>query len=205
MRGLSIWCVALVLSLAAGLSGTSCAAQAAPGDEEKPHNNSGQQNARQDAKAEDDARNDDASVKKISWRVKLLKDFATDQEAIWTSPAHVRLVDADWLIPLGAATGIMLATDTDFSRHLSNSPSRLRHANDFSNYGIGALAGAGAGFYFLGVMTHDPHEQETGLLAGEAAIDVLDPLYAMKYAFARERPQTDNSRVNFFSGGDSIP
>ena len=205
MRGLSIWCVALVLSLAAGLSGTKCAAQAAPGDEAKPHNNSGQENARQDAKPEDDARNDDASVKKISWRVKLLKDFATDQKAIWTSPARVRLVDADWLIPLGAVTGIMLATDTEFSRHLSNSPSRLMHANDFSNYGIGALAGAGAGFYFLGVMTDDPHEQETGLLAGEAAIDVLVPVYAMKYALARERPQADNSRGNFFSGGDSFP
>ena len=28
----------------------------------------------------------------------VFKDFAEDQKAIWTSPLHVRLVDADWLV-----------------------------------------------------------------------------------------------------------
>src|ERR1700677_107582 len=71
--------------------------------------------------------------------------FAKDQEGIWTAPAHLRLVDVDWLLPLGAATGVTLATDTEVSKHLSNSPSRLKHANDFSNYGIGSLAAGGGG------------------------------------------------------------
>lgn len=30
----------------------------------------------------------------------VLKDFVQDQKEIWTSPRHVRLVDAEWLVPL---------------------------------------------------------------------------------------------------------
>jgi hypothetical protein len=135
----------------------------------------------------------------------LLKDFLQDQKAIWTCPAHVHLVDADWLIPLGAATGIMFATDTEYSKHLSNSPSRIKDSGDVSNYGIGAMAGVGAGFYFLGYLTHDDHERETGFLAGEAAIDSLVPAYALKFAFGRERPDQDDYRGDFFKGGASFP
>ena len=94
----------------------------------------------------------------------LLKDFAHDQKAIWTSPAHLRLVDADWLLPLGIAAGGMLATDTETSKHLSNSPSRLKYSMDFSNYGIASMAAAGGGLYLWGHITHDDHKRETGLL-----------------------------------------
>ncbi len=52
-----------------------------------------------------------------------------DQKAIWTSPFHVRLVDADWLVPLGGAAAAMFATDTEVSKHLSNSPSRISNSN----------------------------------------------------------------------------
>ena len=140
-----------------------------------------------------------------AFHARLLQDFLQDQKAIWTSPAHIQLVDADWLIPLGAATGIMLATDTEYSKHLSNSPSRIKRSGDISNFGIGAIVGAGAGFYFLGYLTHDEHKRETGLLAGEAAVDALVPTYALKYAFGRERPLQDDYRGNFFTGGDSFP
>ncbi len=69
----------------------------------------------------------------------VFKNFAEDQKAIWTSPLHVRLIDADWLVPLGVATGAMFATDTEVSKHLSNSPSRLSTSNNFSNYGVASL------------------------------------------------------------------
>jgi Capsule assembly protein Wzi/PAP2 superfamily len=148
---------------------------------------------------------DEESANENALNAHLLKVFLQDQKAIWTCPAHIHLVDADWLIPLGAATGIMLATDTEYSKHLSNSPSRLKHSNDISNYGIGAIGGVTAGFYFLGYLTHDDHQRETGLLAGEAAIDALVPTYALKYAFGRERPLQDDYRGDFFKGGDSFP
>ena len=94
----------------------------------------------------------------------------------------------------------MLATDTEYSKHLSNSASRIKHSGDLSNYGIGALAGIGAGFYFLGYLSHDEHKRETGFLAGEAAIDSLVPTYALKYAFGRERPYAGQLPRRFFHG-----
>jgi len=134
-----------------------------------------------------------------------LRHLAEDQRAMWTSPMGLRAADADWLLPLALATGGTIATDREYSKHLSNSPSRLRYSNDLSNYGIGALAGAGAGFYFLGRMTHDEHKSETGLLAGEAAMDSFAATYALKYVFGRARPLPSGYRGNFFAGGDSFP
>ena len=135
----------------------------------------------------------------------LLKNIAGDQEAIWTSPAHLRFSDADWMVPLGVAAGLMFATDTEFSKHLSNSPSTLNRSDNISNYGLGALVGAGAGLYVWGRFTHDDHKRETGLLAGEAAIDSLAVAYVGKYALGRERPLQDDYRGQFFDGGQSFP
>jgi membrane-associated phospholipid phosphatase len=135
----------------------------------------------------------------------LFKRFAKDQAAAWTAPAHIRLVDVDWLLPLGVATGAMLATDTEVSKHLSNSPSRLNHANEFSNYGVASLAAAAGGLYLLGRFTHDDHKRETGFLAIEAAANSLAVTYALKYAFGRERPLQDHSQGNFWKGDDSFP
>src|SRR5579863_5119016 len=135
----------------------------------------------------------------------LLKNIVDDQKAIWTSPRNLRLVDADWLLPLGIATGGMLATDTEYSKHLSSSPRRLNSSENTSNYGIGSLVGIEGGFYLWGRMTHDDHEQETSILGGEAALDSLAVTYALKSVFRRERPLQNNYRGNFWAGGDSFP
>jgi membrane-associated phospholipid phosphatase len=135
----------------------------------------------------------------------LFPRFAKDQAAIWTAPAHLRLVDVDWLLPLGVATGAMLATDTEFSKHLSNSPSRLHNANEFSNYGIASMAAAAGGFYLWGHVTHNDHLRETGFLAIEAALNATADSYALKYAFGRERPLQDHYQGKFWKGDDSFP
>ncbi len=58
-------------------------------------------------------------------------------------------------------------------------------------------------------MTHEDNKIETGILAGEAAIDSLVPVYALKYGLGRERPLQgnvqDNYRGQFFQGGASMP
>ena len=135
----------------------------------------------------------------------LFTNIAEDQRAIWTSPSHLGLADADWLLPLGVVAGGMLATDTEVSKHLSNSPSRLKYSNDFSNYGIASLAATAGGLYIWGRIRHDDHKRETGFLAGEAAINSLAATYALKYAFGRERPLQGNYQGNFWQGGDSFP
>ena len=137
--------------------------------------------------------------------LQLMKNIAQDQKALWMGPKNVRFVDADWLVPLGGAAAAMFVTDSSYSRHLSNSPNRIKYSKDLSNYGIAAMVGIGGGLWVLGHATHDDHKIETGILAGEAAIDSLVPVYAMKYAFGRERPLQDNYRGRFGQGGVSFP
>jgi membrane-associated phospholipid phosphatase len=131
--------------------------------------------------------------------------FLLDQKAMWTSPVHLHLSDATWLVPLGGMAAALFATDSDVSRHLNNDPNTLHRYQQFSNYGIAAMAGAGAGLYLMGLAKHDGHARETGFLAGEAAIDSLVATEAIKYATRRERPYVDNANGNFWQGGDSFP
>src|SRR6266478_3367032 len=135
----------------------------------------------------------------------LLKNITEDQKALWVGPKSLRWVDADWLVPLGGTAAAMFATDTEFSKHLSNSPNRIKYSKDLSNYGIASMIGIGGGMYVWGHLTHDDHKIETGILAGEAAIDSLVPVYGMKYAFGRERPLQDNYQGRFGQGGVSFP
>ncbi len=135
----------------------------------------------------------------------VFRDFVEDQKAIWTSPRHIHLVDAEWLVPLGGAAAAMFATDTEVSKHLSNSPSRISTSNSFSNYGIAALGAAAGGMYVWGHFTHNDHMRETGFLAIEAAANAFGDTYALKYALRRERPLQDNYQGQFWHGGDGFP
>lgn len=133
------------------------------------------------------------------------KHFVLDQKAMWGSPVHVRLPDATWLVPLGGFAAGLFATDTDVSRNLNNAPNTLSHYRTFSNYGVGAMAGAMGGLYFLGLAAHNRHQQETGFLSGEAAVDSVIAAEALKYVTQRERPLVDNANGKFWDGGDSFP
>ena len=137
--------------------------------------------------------------------LQLIENFGKDQIAIWTSPFRLALVDSEWVVPFGLATGGLLATDTEFSKHLSNSATRLKYSTDFSNYGLYSMAGLAGGVYVWGRITHDDHKRETGILAGEAAADSFAATTALEYAFGRQNPLTNEYRGNFFQGGSSMP
>ena len=114
-----------------------------------------------------------------------IKNIVRDQRQIWTSPAHIRLGHADWLVPYAGLTAGFLVTDRDASLHLSNSPSTLKHYRDFSNYGLAGIGGTVGGLYLWGKATNDPHKQETGILSGEAAVNALLVTEVLKYSFGR--------------------
>ncbi|HLJ15605.1 MAG TPA: capsule assembly Wzi family protein [Bryobacteraceae bacterium] len=135
----------------------------------------------------------------------LLKNIVLDQKAVWTSPAHLRLVDANWIIPFGAIAAASLESDTHVSRALTHSPSRVSKSSTFSNYGIAAFGGATGGLYVLGKLTHDDHQQETALLAGEAAVNAVGVTTALQYAFGRQRPLDGTGEGSFWHGGTSFP
>jgi hypothetical protein len=135
----------------------------------------------------------------------LLKNIVLDQKAVWTSPVHLRLDDANWIIPFGAITAASLESDTHLSKALTRSPSRVSKSTTFSNYGIAAFAGATGGLYVLGKITHDDHKQEAGLLAGEAAVDAVGVTTTLQYAFGRQRPMDGTGQGGFWHGGTSFP
>jgi len=137
--------------------------------------------------------------------LQFIRNLASDQRAIWTSPFHLHWDDATWLLPLGEVTAGFLATDRATARAISNNPTTLNHYRSFSNYGVGSLIAAGGGMYVWGRMTHDEHKRETGVLAAEAVIDSLGVSEALDYATQRERPYQDSGAGLFWHGGGSFP
>ncbi len=137
--------------------------------------------------------------------ISLLKNIVLDEKAIWTSPAHLRLADADWIIPFASIAAVSLASDTHVSQGLTGSPTFVSRSNTFSNYGLGALGGVTGGMYLLGIMTHDDHKQEAALLSGEAAVDAVGVTTVLQYAFGRQRPSDGTGQGYFWHGGTSFP
>ncbi len=61
----------------------------------------------------------------------LLKNIALDEKAIWTSPAHVRLGDATWLLPAAGIAAASFASDTHISTGLSRYTTLAKKATHF--------------------------------------------------------------------------
>ena len=59
--------------------------------------------------------------------------------------------------------------------------------------------------WLLSYPSHNEHWRETGLLAGEAALNSLIPVEVVKYSLGRERPLQGTGNGRFFQGGVSFP
>ena len=135
----------------------------------------------------------------------LPRAFLHDQIGMWTSPARIRFSDTTWMVPLGGFAAALFVTDSDISRHLNNSPSTLNNYKRISDYGAYSMGAGAGGLYFLGLLTHNDHQRETGFLAGESAVDALVAVEAIKYATGRQRPFQGAGYGHFLSGGTSFP
>jgi hypothetical protein len=123
-----------------------------------------------------------------------------DQKAIWTSPLHIKPLDAMWLLPLAAVTGTMIGSD----QHTMNSLIHINtndqnHFKTFSDAGVGALGAIPASMYLWGLTKDAPQARETGLLSGEALVDSLAVSEAIQLVTLRDRPNVNNAKGNFFS------
>ena len=134
-----------------------------------------------------------------------IADFVEDQKKIWTSPFRARLSDASWLVPLGGITASLIVTDRQYSASLHPTATTISHYKTVSNNGVASLIGAGAGLYLFSFPTHNEHWRETGFLAGEAALNSLVTVEALKYSLGRERPYQNSGSGSFFQGGTSFP
>jgi Capsule assembly protein Wzi/PAP2 superfamily len=136
--------------------------------------------------------------------VPLLKNLLSDQKTIWQSPFHLRWSDANWLLPVAGATAVFLATDRSAMKSVSSDPASVHRYVNVSNYGLAAMAGVDGGMYLWGKFSRDDHRTETGILAGEAAVDSLAVGTVLKYSLGRQRPNQDPG-MPFFRGGDAFP
>jgi len=133
-----------------------------------------------------------------------IKHLVLDQAHIWKSPFSLRDYDATWVVPFGILAGGLIDTDRDVSKQLAK-PSRQSVSKQISDAGLFGSIGVGAGFYGLGVMTHDDHKRETGLLSGEAFVNATLVAEALKLAVGRQRPFEGDGFGHIGKGGTSFP
>ncbi|MBV9889062.1 MAG: phosphatase PAP2 family protein, partial [Acidobacteria bacterium] len=133
------------------------------------------------------------------------KNFLGDQKQIWTSPARLRFADVDWLVPASGFAAGLFTTDRDISGHLSTNPQTISHNKTYSDASVAALIGGAGAMWLLSYPSHREHWRETGFLAGEAALNSLVAVEALKYSLRRERPFQGDGSGPFFSGGTSFP
>ena len=134
-----------------------------------------------------------------------MRRFAEDERDLWTNPAGVRSHDANWLLVLGGAAASLMVADHAIMQHNTLSAANTRRSVDFSDFGVGALVGAGASLYLWGKMTGDDHKQETGFLSGKSAVNAFAASMVLQSLLGRERPGTDGAQGGFFRGGTSFP
>jgi hypothetical protein len=130
------------------------------------------------------------------------KRILLDQKAIWTSPLHVRPIDAIWLLPVAAVTGTMIGSDQHTMNDLIHiNANDQHHFQTLSDAGVAGLGAIPAGMY-LWSLNHDaPQARETGLLSGEALADSLVFSEVVQLVTLRDRPSVNNAKGNFFSSG----
>ena len=128
------------------------------------------------------------------------KRILLDQKAIWTSPLHVKPLDAMWLLPLAATTGTMIGSDQHTMTALIHiNPNDQDHFKTLSDVGVGTL-GLIPGTMYLWSLGHSaPQAHETALLTGEALVDSLVVSEAIQLVSLRDRPNVNNAKGSFFS------
>lgn len=134
----------------------------------------------------------------------LLKHVAQDQRQFWgDGVTEWNKPKLERFAPFAAFSAALIASDGWLSKQVPTS--EISRSRRFSNYGVYSLIGVGGGTYLLGELNRNEHMSETGLLAGEAAIDSTAVAYVLKSMSQRQRPYQDNGDGHFFQGGTSFP
>jgi len=137
---------------------------------------------------------------------KLARNILMDQKDIWTSPFHMHGADAIPWIVAGATTGALIVADRRIARQLPNTVDQVTISQDVSQLGAQyTILPITAGLYISGAIFHNAKARETGILGGEAVLDSMIVVGAMKVILRRARPLEDNGSGSFFSGGSSFP
>jgi Capsule assembly protein Wzi/PAP2 superfamily len=132
-----------------------------------------------------------------------VRHIVGDQKRFWTTPTRLQVKDLKWIVPLTAVTGAFIASDSWWARQVP--ASHVSTSKTISNYTTYSFIALGGSSFLFGQMTHDDHLSESGLLAGEGAIDATAVAYVFKEVTQRKRPYQGNGNGSFFTGGTSFP
>jgi membrane-associated phospholipid phosphatase len=117
-----------------------------------------------------------------------------DQEGLWAAPFKKTTLKWDAMVLLG--TGALIATDRhtvpDVSQHTIDLSSNISNA---AIYGTGTAAGS---IWIAGLISHNPHQRETGLLTLEALTDAMPVYTVLQVVAGRERPGEGTGNGRFW-------
>jgi Capsule assembly protein Wzi/PAP2 superfamily len=127
----------------------------------------------------------------------LLRNLVDDQKNIWTSPFKARVEDLNWLAPAVGLTAGLINADAELSSRISTTGTFTKHSGTVSNAGVALMVGGAGSLYLVGKLRSDDHQQEAGILAGEAAVNSLMVAEILKVATRRERPTEGTGQGRF--------
>jgi hypothetical protein len=133
-------------------------------------------------------------------------DAATLWHGIKNIPRNaIRPANLAWELPVGAATGILIAEVDRPAVNRIQSKTLQASASRWTNIGLGIEIGGGALGWTAGCIGHRSALSEASLTAltalGAAGIADL----GLKVAFDRQYPYSQNSTGSFWGGGRSFP
>src|SRR5262249_15309715 len=139
----------------------------------------------------------------IGWP--LLKHLAIDQKQFWTAPKKIYEGGALEFGSFAGGTGLLIGAGSWISRQVPDKSDQLEWTVKISGSTSSSLAGLTGGGLAWGHLTKNDHLRETGLLAGEAAVNSIGVTALLKVATQRPRPLSQDGSGSFFNGGDSFP
>ena len=129
-----------------------------------------------------------------------LRPIVQDQQAIFSSPAHIHTRDLKWLLPLAGSVGWLLAADErNMRERIHTDPLARSRSLNVSTAGVGALAAVPAFLYWSGWRHADDYAQHTGVLTLRAVADTVITTEVLRVVTRRDRPLDDAGSGSFFS------
>jgi hypothetical protein len=130
----------------------------------------------------------------------LARNILQDQKDIWTSPFKARAQDLNWIAPMVGLTAGLINADAELSSRVKTTGTLARNSGNLSNAGLGLAVGGAGALWLIGRRQADDQLQETGILAGEAAVNSFVVGEVFKAITRRERPNEGTGQGRFFHG-----